>query len=78
MMELADMRDLGSRAERRAGSTPVTRTKSVSADFLERSNRHNLLLSCRCGGMVDTADLKSSDGSIVPVRVRPPAPNQIR
>ena len=26
MMELADMRDLGSRAERRAGSTPVTRT----------------------------------------------------
>lgn len=25
-MELADMRDLGSRAERRAGSTPVTRT----------------------------------------------------
>ena len=27
MMELADMRDLGSRAERRAGSTPVTRTK---------------------------------------------------
>ena len=31
MMELADMRDLGSRAERRAGSTPVTRT-SVAAD----------------------------------------------
>ena len=37
-MELADMRDLGSRAERRAGSTPVTRTsvrrskhRSVSA-----------------------------------------------
>ena len=28
MMELADMRDLGSRAERRAGSTPVTRTFS--------------------------------------------------
>ena len=27
-MELADMRDLGSRAERRAGSTPVTRTTS--------------------------------------------------
>ena len=27
-MELADMRDLGSRAERRAGSTPVTRTKN--------------------------------------------------
>ena len=26
-MELADMRDLGSRAARRAGSTPVTRTK---------------------------------------------------
>ena len=26
MMELADMRDLGSRAGRRAGSTPVTRT----------------------------------------------------
>lgn len=43
MMELADMRDLGSRAERRAGSTPVTRTKSASADFLEKSNRHDLL-----------------------------------
>ena len=28
MMELADMRDLGSRAARRAGSTPVTRTTS--------------------------------------------------
>ena len=27
-MELADMRDLGSRAARRAGSTPVTRTTS--------------------------------------------------
>ena len=26
MMELADMQDLGSCAERRAGSTPVTRT----------------------------------------------------
>ena len=26
MMELADMRDLGSRASQRAGSTPVTRT----------------------------------------------------
>jgi len=31
MMELADMRDLGSRAERRAGSTPVTRTKNRQA-----------------------------------------------
>ena len=30
-MELADMRDLGSRAERRAGSTPVTRTTSEQA-----------------------------------------------
>ena len=30
-MELADMRDLGSRAERRAGSTPVTRTKNRQA-----------------------------------------------
>ena len=29
-MELADMRDLGSRAERRAGSTPVTRTMIVA------------------------------------------------
>ena len=31
-MELADMRDLGSRAERRAGSTPVTRTTSEEAN----------------------------------------------
>ena len=27
MMELVDMRDLGSRAARRAGSSPVTRTR---------------------------------------------------
>ena len=27
MMKLADMRDLGSRAERRVGSSPTTRTK---------------------------------------------------
>ena len=32
MMELADMRDLGSRAERRAGSTPVTRTKPTKSE----------------------------------------------
>ena len=31
MMELADMRDLGSRVVRRAGSTPVTRTKKALA-----------------------------------------------
>ena len=31
-MELADMRDLGSRAERRAGSTPVTRTKQYKSE----------------------------------------------
>ena len=33
MMELADMRDLGSRAERRAGSTPVTRTTSERTTY---------------------------------------------
>ena len=32
MMELADMRDLGSRAARRAGSTPVTRTKPTKSE----------------------------------------------
>ena len=32
MMELADMRDLGSRAARRAGSSPVTRTTSEEAN----------------------------------------------
>ena len=32
-MEVADMRDLGSRAERRAGSTPVTRTM-INAEFV--------------------------------------------
>ena len=31
-MELADMRDLGSRAARRAGSTPVTRTKPTKSE----------------------------------------------
>ena len=31
-MELADMRDLGSRAARRAGSSPVTRTTSEEAN----------------------------------------------
>ena len=30
----------------------------------------------RCGGMVDTRDLKSLVGNNVPVRVRSPAPNQ--
>ena len=33
MMELADMRDLGSRVARRAGSTPVTRTTSSQAVY---------------------------------------------
>ena len=28
--------------------------------------------------MVDTADLKSSDACVVPVRVRPPAPKIVR
>ena len=37
MMELADMRDLGSRAERRAGSTPVTRTMII-AEFVYQTN----------------------------------------
>ena len=32
-MELADMRDLGSRAERRAGSTPVTRTTKCGSPW---------------------------------------------
>ena len=35
-----------------------------------------MFVPCRCGGMVDTADLKSSGGNSVPVRVRPPAPYQ--
>ena len=30
----------------------------------------------RCGGMVDTRDLKSLAGNRVPVRVRSPAPNK--
>ena len=30
--------------------------------------------TCRCGGMVDTRDLKSLAGFCVPVRVRSPAP----
>ena len=30
--------------------------------------------SCRCGGMVDTGDLKSPGSNTVPVRVRSPAP----
>ena len=33
MAELADAPDLGSGAARRAGSTPVTRTKSIYAEF---------------------------------------------
>ena len=31
---------------------------------------------CRCGGMVDTADLKSAGGNSVPVRVRSAAPEK--
>ena len=34
MMELADMRDLGSRVARRAGSTPVTRTKQNATTYV--------------------------------------------
>ena len=49
-MELADMRDLGSRAARRAGSTPVTRTKNGHPEgvsiFGER-NRTRLVLPAR-------------------------------
>ena len=37
----------------------------------------NLLLALirRCGGMVDTGDLKSPGSNTVPVRVRSPAPS---
>ena len=31
---------------------------------------------CRCDGMVDVVDSKSTAGDSVPVRVRPPAPKQ--
>ena len=34
------------------------------------------VLACLCGGMVDTADLKSAGRKAVPVRVRLEAPNQ--
>ena len=34
--------------------------------------------SCRCGGMVDTGDLKSPGSDTVPVRVRSPAPQKYR
>ena len=30
---------------------------------------------CRCDGMVDVVDSKSTAGDSVPVRVRPPVPN---
>ena len=33
---------------------------------------------CRCGGMVDTGDLKSPGSDTVPVRVRSPAPSKYR
>ncbi len=38
-MELADMRDLGSRAARRAGSTPVTRTRKGALKKVNRQCR---------------------------------------
>ena len=41
MMELADMRDLGSRAERRAGSTPVTRTEKSTCETMKSPCRAN-------------------------------------
>lgn len=34
------------------------------------------VLACLCGGMVDTADLKSAGRKAVPVRVRSEAPKQ--
>ena len=45
MMELADMRDLGSRAERRVGSSPTTRTMaSVHNGFDVMNTRFFMLL----------------------------------
>ena len=38
----------------------------------------NIADSCRCGGMVDTGDLKSPGSDTVPVRVRSPAPQKYR
>ncbi len=38
--------------------------------------RDTLYSPCRCGGMVDTRDLKSLGSDPVPVRVRSPAPRQ--
>ena len=38
--------------------------------------RDIVLEPCRCGGTVDTGDLKSPGSDPVPVRVRPPAPRQ--
>ena len=37
---------------------------------------YNILRTCRCDGMVDVVDSKSTAGDSVPVRVRSPAPNQ--
>ena len=36
----------------------------------------HLKRTCRCDGMVDVVDSKSTAGDSVPVRVRPPAPKR--
>ena len=70
MMELADMRDLGSRVVRRAGSTPVTRTTSSQAVY--RLRRFfmlcikNTVRSLRCSSFPNRT--RSAGFDLVPVK----------
>ena len=67
-MELADMRDLGSRAARRAGSSPVTRTRKgeIRTGFP--------LFWCRAFGAEGSAALKRERGFPSPLALSPCRP----
>ena len=64
------------RGDRRAPQTKATfaaerRPPQISQRWLVVCKKEH---TCRCDGMVDVVDSKSTAGDSVPVRVRPPAP----
>ena len=48
----------------------------AGASFRKARLTQIAICACRCGGMVDTGDLKSPGREAVPVRIGPPAPKR--
>ena len=78
-------RDAGVRAKdiRRAPQTLATSAVWKAATLFQDMRQHrrcsisnSSIHTCRCDGMVDVVDSKSTAGDSVPVRVRSPAPNK--